>query len=162
MIAKILIGIFVLGLVLVSGALFLAYQHLHSPEFQDQVVRTAQEVVGSELRLGDLEISLLRGVLLRDLAIANPPGLEGDLLTVEEVQLRYGLFALLSGRIELERFLLFDQQARTAFWEQAHLHEALRRQSPQTVRDLLSGGRPSLSILIESASMAIRGGQPAR
>ncbi|MFP6877399.1 MAG: LamG-like jellyroll fold domain-containing protein [Roseibacillus sp.] len=33
---------------------------------------------------------------------------------------------------EIERFLLSDQQARTAFWEQAHLHEALRRQTGES------------------------------
>jgi len=106
MIVKILIGLLVLGLILVSGALFLAYQHLQSPEFQEQVVRTAEEVVGSELRLDGLEISLLQGVVIRGLAIGNPPGLEGDLLTVDEVVIRYRLFALLSGRVEIERLLL--------------------------------------------------------
>jgi hypothetical protein len=33
---------------------------------------------------------------------------------------------------EFERFLLSDQEARTAFWEQAHLHEALRRQAGES------------------------------
>lgn len=34
---------------------------------------------------------------------------------------------------DFERLLLSDHQARTAFWEQAHLHEALRRQAIESL-----------------------------
>jgi hypothetical protein len=53
-----------------------------------------------------MDISLLSGVTLRGVAVANPAPFKGDLFTARSFELRYKLRPLLSGRVEVERMNL--------------------------------------------------------
>ena len=96
----------------VAGVLYLAHQYLHSPEFEQRLSRSARDVLGSEVRIGDVQISLFQGVVIRNLGVANPPGVDGELFSVEEVELRIRLLPLLSRRVEVDRFRLRNLNVR--------------------------------------------------
>ena len=53
-----------------------------------------------------MDISLLSGVTLKGIAIANPAPFPGDFLTADAFVLRYRLRPLLAGRVEVERLAL--------------------------------------------------------
>ena len=53
-----------------------------------------------------MDISLLSGVTLKGISIANPAPFSGDLLTADEFVLRYRLRPLLSRRLEVDRVSL--------------------------------------------------------
>lgn len=79
---------------------------LNSPEFQEQVRAEMSRTLGAEVRLEEMDIALTSGVTLRGFAIANPAPFEGDLFTAEAFVLRYKLWPLLSGRVEVEQLSL--------------------------------------------------------
>jgi len=79
---------------------------LNSPEFQEQVRAEVSRTLGAEVRLEEMDIALTSGVTLRGFAIANPAPFEGDLFTAEAFVLRYKLWPLLSGRVEVEQLSL--------------------------------------------------------
>jgi len=62
--------------------------------------------VGADVRVEGMDISLLSGVTLRGIAIANPRPWTGDFLAAEAFVLRYRLRPLLAGRVEVERLAL--------------------------------------------------------
>src|SRR5258706_4956577 len=55
-----------------------------------------------------MEISVLSGVPLKGVTIANPDPFPGNLMTAEAFVLRYRLWPLLSGQFEVER-LAFEK-----------------------------------------------------
>ena len=79
---------------------------LNSPEFKEQVRAEVSRTLGAEVRLEEMDIALTSGVTLRGFAIANPAPFEGDLFTAESFVLRYKLWPLLSGRVEVEQLSL--------------------------------------------------------
>jgi uncharacterized protein involved in outer membrane biogenesis len=106
---KILLVIVAVVVVVILGAL--AYgahlvRKLNSPEFQEQVRAEVSRQLGAEVRVAEMDISLLSGLTLRGVAVANPEPFEGDLFTAESFELRYKLRPLLSGRVEVERLTL--------------------------------------------------------
>jgi AsmA-like C-terminal region len=79
---------------------------LNTPEFQKDLLEQAKATVGTEVRVKEMDISLLSGVTLKGIAVANPAPFSGDLLTADAFVLRYRLRPLLSGRLEVERVSL--------------------------------------------------------
>ena len=79
---------------------------LDTPEFRKSLLDQARATVGAEVRVREMDISLLSGVTLEGLAIANPAPFPGDLLTAEAFVLRYRLLPLLAGRVEVEKVAL--------------------------------------------------------
>ena len=53
-----------------------------------------------------MEISLLSGVTLEGITVANPAPFRGDLLTADAFVLRYRLLPLLAGRVQVDRLAL--------------------------------------------------------
>ena len=53
-----------------------------------------------------MDVSLLSGAVLEDVAIANPAPFPGDFLVADAFVLRYRLRPLLAGRLEVERLAL--------------------------------------------------------
>ena len=62
--------------------------------------------MGADVRVKEMDISLLSGVTLRGIVVANPAPFPGDLLAAEAFVLRYRLRPLLAGRVEVERLSL--------------------------------------------------------
>ena len=79
---------------------------LDTPEFQKALLDQAKATVGADVRVKEMDISLLSGVTLKGITIANPAPFAGDFLTAEAFVLRYRLRPLLAGRVEVERLAL--------------------------------------------------------
>jgi uncharacterized protein involved in outer membrane biogenesis len=79
---------------------------LNTPEFRKELLAQASAAAGSEVRAKGMDISLLSGVTMRGIAVANPTPFPGDLLTAEAFVLRYRLAPLLAGRVEVQRLAL--------------------------------------------------------
>jgi hypothetical protein len=79
---------------------------LDTPEFHKSLLDQAKAAVGADVRVREMDISLLSGVTLRGIVIANPRPWSGDFLAAEAFVLRYRLRPLLAGRVEVERLAL--------------------------------------------------------
>src|SRR5512141_455917 len=93
----------------VAGAL--AYgvwlvQWLKTPAFQEALLQRVRGFAGTDVRVKRVDVSLLSGVTLEGVGIANPPPFPGDLLTADDFVLRYRLWPLLRGRFEVQRLSL--------------------------------------------------------
>ncbi len=106
---KVLLAVLVLVLAVVLGAAAYGVRlvsRLSTPEFQRQLLEQAKATVGTDVRVKKMDISLLSGVTLRGISIANPAPFPGDLLTADEFILRYRLRPLLARRLEVDRVSL--------------------------------------------------------
>jgi hypothetical protein len=79
---------------------------LDTPGFQKALLDQAKAAVGTDVRVREMDISLLSGIALKGLAVANPAPFAGDLLTADAFVLRYRLLPLLAGRVQVERVAL--------------------------------------------------------
>jgi hypothetical protein len=86
------------------GAYFVS--RLDTPELKQSLLQQAKATLGTELRVKEMQISLLSGVTLKAIAVQNPAPFPGQLLTADAFVLRYRLLPLLIGRIEVERLAL--------------------------------------------------------
>jgi len=76
---------------------------LNTPAFQKSLLDQAAAAAGADVRAKEVDISLLSGVVLKGIAVANPAPFPGDFLTADAFVLRYRLRPLLAGRVEVER-----------------------------------------------------------
>ena len=100
-----------LGLAGLAVAGALAYgvwlvQWLKTPAFQEALLQRVRGFAGTDVRVKRVEVSLLSGVTLEGVGIANPPPFPGDLLTADGFVLRYSLWPLVRGRFEVQRLSL--------------------------------------------------------
>jgi autotransporter translocation and assembly factor TamB len=106
---KILLVLVVVVIVaILAGVGYVAYlaSQLNSPEFQEQVRAEVSRQMGAEVRFEEMDIALRSGVTLRGFAVANPKPFDGDLFAADAFVLRYKLWPLLSGRVEVEQLAL--------------------------------------------------------
>ncbi len=98
----------VVVLLFVAGFGYAAYllHSLNTPEFKKTLLERAKATVGTDVQVKEMDISILSGVTLKGVTIANPAPLPGNLLTADAFVLRYRLRPLLSGRLEVERLAL--------------------------------------------------------
>jgi uncharacterized protein involved in outer membrane biogenesis len=115
-----LVAVVAVVLLAVVGYIAHLASRLNSPEFQEEVRAEVSRQMGAEVRFEEMDIALLSGVTLRGFAVANPRPFEGDLFTAEAFVLRYKVWPLLSGRVEVEQLaienpvlgLIMDEEAR--------------------------------------------------
>lgn len=105
-----LMGGAVIVLVLLSVFGYAAYllRSLSTPEFKRTLLERARATVGADVQVKEMDISVLSGVTLKGVTIANPDPLPGNLMTADAFVLRYRLRSLLSGQFEVER-LAFEK-----------------------------------------------------
>jgi uncharacterized protein involved in outer membrane biogenesis len=103
-----LVGGAVLAVVVLALAAYGAYlaRSLDTPEFKQALLARARQALGVEVRAGDLHVSLLKGVEVETLEVANPRGFKGPLLTAGSFGLRYDLLPLLRGRLQVDELVL--------------------------------------------------------
>jgi uncharacterized protein YhdP len=91
--------------VLVLGLAYLAHlvRSLDTPEFQKAMLDRASAAIGARVQARRVVVTLLHGVTLEGVTIANPPPFKGHLATADALVLRYDLWSLLRGRLELAR-----------------------------------------------------------
>jgi uncharacterized protein involved in outer membrane biogenesis len=85
-------------------------RELDTPGFRKSLLEQASTAAGADVRVKEMDISLLSGVTLKGLTVANPAPISGNLLAAEAFVLRYRLLPLLAGRAEVER-LAFEKPA---------------------------------------------------
>lgn len=96
----------VVALVLVAALLvFSKLRSLGTPEFKQGLLDQARSYLGVPVEAKSLDIALLEGVRLEGVTIANPPGFPGPLLTADAFVLRYSLWPLLRGRLEIRELV---------------------------------------------------------
>ena len=103
---KIVGVIVVLLVVAVAGVLWYANRYLQTPEFKQRVLTAARQSLGVDIKINEISISLLKGITLRGVTIANPPGFTGNLLIADEFVLRYDLLPLLHRQVHIEQLSL--------------------------------------------------------
>jgi uncharacterized protein involved in outer membrane biogenesis len=98
---------------LVAALLLLAFGYvahllgsLNTPAFKKSLLERAKASVGAEVQVKEMEISVLSGVTLKGVTVVNPAPFPGNLLTAEALVLRYRLWPLVSGQVEVERLAL--------------------------------------------------------
>lgn len=84
----------------------LALRRVDTPEFRRALLDRAKVVLGAEVRLKDMEVSVLSGIRLDGVEIANPAPFKGNLLSADEFVFRYRLLPLLFGRLDVNRLSL--------------------------------------------------------
>jgi uncharacterized protein involved in outer membrane biogenesis len=112
----------VVAVVILAAVGYVAHlaSRLNSPEFQEEVRAAVSRQLGAEVRFEEMDIALLSGVTLRRFAVANPEPFDGDLFAAEAFVLKYKVWPLLSGRVEVEQLalerpvlgLIMDEDAR--------------------------------------------------
>jgi len=95
-----------LAIVAVAGVGAYLVSRLNTPELEKSILDQARATLGTDLKVQDMEISLVSGVTLEGIAVKNPAPFQGDLVTADAFVLRYRLLPLLRGRVEVERLAL--------------------------------------------------------
>jgi len=103
---KVLIIIFAVLAVMVAAGLFWVSRYLQSPEFKQFVLGAARASLGADVKIDNINVSVFSGVSLKGVAVANPEGYPGQLLTADAFVLRYRLLPLLRRRVEIEEVSL--------------------------------------------------------
>ncbi len=107
----------VFGLVIVAGVVgygIYLVRSINTPEFKQAVLDRASATAGTDVTIDEMNVSLLSGVTLDGVRVANPAPFEGALLTADSFVLRYRLRSLLRGRVEVERLSLEKPQLNLA------------------------------------------------
>ena len=102
-------GLFITLVLLVILAVFFIPKFIDPNDYRDEIVALVKDKTDRELRLdGDLSISVFPwlGVQTQGLAFAQPESIKGDLVSVENAQLRVKLIPLLSKRVEIDTVVL--------------------------------------------------------
>jgi uncharacterized protein involved in outer membrane biogenesis len=103
----IVLGVIVLLLIaLAVGVLWYANRYLQTPEFKQRVLAAARQSLGADVKINEIDASLFKGITLKGVTIANPPGFAGNLLTADEFVLRYDLLPLLRKQVHIEQLSL--------------------------------------------------------
>lgn len=99
-------ALLLLAVVAVAGVGAYLVSRLNTPELEQSILDQARATLGTDLKVQDMEISLVSGVTLEGIAVKNPAPFQGDLVTADAFVLRYRLLPLLRGRVEVERLAL--------------------------------------------------------
>ena len=94
----IIVGLFIALIVLASV--------LITPErVRETVVPLAEDALNRKVELGSIDVSLLSGISLQDMAVQRRDG-QGQFISAEKVVLRYSLLALLMLKVEVDEINL--------------------------------------------------------
>ncbi len=107
-----IIGILVAVVVVLAVAVLILAKVLITPErVRQTVLPVAEKALQREVRLGDIEVSLFSGIVLKNLEILEPKG-EDTFVAAEQVVLRYQLLPLLFMRVVVDEVRLVKPQIR--------------------------------------------------
>lgn len=103
---KILGIVLIVLVVLLVGGVFYLTRFVNTPAFKQQVLDAASKAAGTNVKVGEMKVSLFSGIDLQDVAVANPEGFTGNLVTAKSFALHYRLLPLLQKRVEVETLAL--------------------------------------------------------
>ena len=151
---KILIGVGVVIVVLILVVL-IAPMFIPIDWVKEKVVAQVKESTGRDLKLdGDVSVSLLptTSVALTDVALSNRPGSDvADMITLKGLELDVGLFPLIDGQLEINRFVLIEPNIHLEVDEQGQGNWVFEGQGGDTTTaedtsgDTSSGGGTDLA-----------------
>ncbi|MGK0375306.1 MAG: AsmA protein, partial [Arenicella sp.] len=106
---KWLAGLFVTLTVVILLAVIIIPKIVDPNDYRDELSALVKNKTGRDLSVsGDLKISVFPwlGVKIQGLSLSQPKGIEGNMLSVDDAQLRVKLMPLLSNKIEVDTVLL--------------------------------------------------------
>jgi uncharacterized protein involved in outer membrane biogenesis len=103
---KIVLSVVAVLLLILAGGVFYLTRFVKTPEFKMEVLDAARKAAGTDVKVGEMKVSLLSGIDLEDVVVANPAGFTGNLLTAKSFALHYRLMPLLHRRVEVETLTL--------------------------------------------------------
>jgi len=102
-----ILAVVLLGAVALLGAgLFALSRYLDSEAFRRAAVAAAQEALGAPVTVGQFEVSLLSGAILRQVVVGSPPGLPGEILRADALVVRPRFLPLFRRRLEIAEIRL--------------------------------------------------------
>ena len=102
-----ILAVVLLGAVALLGAgLFALGRYLDSEAFRRAAIGAAQEALGAPVTVGQLDVSLFSGAVLRQVTVGSPPGLPGEILRAEALVVRPRFLPLLRRRLEIAEIRL--------------------------------------------------------
>ena len=108
---KVLIGVGIVVVLLILAVL-IAPAFIPIDWVKQQIIAQVKQETGRDLKLdGDVSVSLLPtpAVEVSDVALSNRPGSDvADMVKLKRLELEVGLFPLLSGELEVNRFVLIE------------------------------------------------------
>jgi uncharacterized protein involved in outer membrane biogenesis len=103
---KIVLVIVVVLLLILAGGVWYLTRFVNTPEFKMEVLDAARKAAGTDVKIGEMKVSLFSGIDLQEVVVVNPPGFTGNLLTAKSFALHYRLAPLLHKRVEVETLTL--------------------------------------------------------
>jgi len=108
---KVLIGVGII-IVLLIAVVFIAPMFIPIDWAKQQIIAQVKQQTGRDLKLdGDISVSLLpsTSVDVSDVSLSNRPGSDvADMVKLKRLELEVALFPLLSGELEVDRFVLIE------------------------------------------------------
>lgn len=92
-------------LILVVGLAVLIQTQVTPERLRTHLLPAAEEALQSRIEFGDVEIGLLSGVTISDLDIKSHAS-EKSFITVKKLKLKYRLWSLLRGKVDINQLLL--------------------------------------------------------
>ncbi len=156
---KILVVVGALALLIVVGVgAYLAHlvRSLDTPEFKEAMLARARTTLGTDVQVKDLRVSLLSGVTLEGVTVANPAPFAGNLLTAKSFVLRYRLRPLLAGRFEIDDLVLSEPTVHLAMDARERFnYELLGGASPTPSDTTPTAGPKALPLEVELRNLAM-------
>ena len=103
---KLLIAVAIAVLLGLAASAYLLKRRLQSPGTKQVIFEAVRERLGSEVEVGNMELSLWDGLKLRKVRVANPPPFHGAFLATDEIILRHRLLPLLGLGLNIDRLQL--------------------------------------------------------
>ncbi|MCG6870473.1 MAG: AsmA family protein [Gammaproteobacteria bacterium] len=108
------LGIALLVVVILFAGVIVALAFVDFDRYKGVIEDQITEATGRRFRIegdSDLSVSLVPGIVLRDVSLANVPwGTESEMVRVREAELKVAVLPLLSGRIEVRKLILIDPE----------------------------------------------------
>lgn len=102
-----ILAVVLLGAAALLGAgLFALGRYLDSDAFRRAAVGAAQEALGAPVTVGQLDVSVFSGAVLRQVVVGNPGGQPGQLARTEALVVRPRFLPLLRRRLEIAEIRL--------------------------------------------------------
>jgi uncharacterized protein involved in outer membrane biogenesis len=99
-------GVLVVVVALVVGLAVRLVHSLDTPKIKRSLLDQVSAAAGTRVDARQVDVALLSGITLGGVSVSNPPPYSGSLLTADAFVLRYRLWPLLAGRLELARLSL--------------------------------------------------------
>jgi hypothetical protein len=100
-------AVVLLGAVALLGAgLFALSRYLDSDAFRRAAIGAAQQALGAPVTVGQFDVSLLSGAILREVVVGSPPGVPGNILRADALVVRPRFLPLLRRRLEIAEIRL--------------------------------------------------------